>query len=156
MKNFKRRLLQLTFGAFSGIGIGFLTALTFSTVFKAANFLPSAPQFVSHFATHLQAIWASTFIWATIGLLFSGTALIFEIESWSSLKQTIVHFLISYLLFTPLAIWAGWFPVNSLWLLLYTLIFVLIYVFFWIIFSQSIKAQVQQINQLISKRSRNC
>ncbi|MCF7523552.1 DUF3021 domain-containing protein [Levilactobacillus brevis] len=67
----------------------------------------------------------------TIGLLFGLTSLIFFNEDWSIARQTIWHFGLSYLGFTPLAILAGWFPLNVTWLLLYTLIFIGIYLVIW-------------------------
>ncbi|MGJ3846447.1 DUF3021 domain-containing protein [Levilactobacillus brevis] len=144
-----KRLGILTSGAFLGLSIGFICALFFSLTNHATTFMPSSPDFVAHLSSNTMATLAAAGLWAAIGLLFSLTSLIFFNEHWSIARQTIWHLGLSYLGFTPLAILAGWFPLNVTWLLLYILIFVGIYLVIWTYSMLRARKTVQHLNDVL-------
>ncbi|GAX03969.1 hypothetical protein IWT140_01603 [Secundilactobacillus pentosiphilus] len=136
-------------GAVIGITIGFMMALVFSVLNQTATFMPSTPEFVARFSNNLMATIVSAGLWALMGIVFDVTSyLIFEKSQWSITHQTIVHFIVTYVCFTPLAIIADWFPVQH-YFLSYTLEFVIIYVMMWFISMQIAKAKVRRLNQLL-------
>lgn len=147
-----KRLGILTSGVFLGLSIGFLCALCFSLIYHAPTFMPSSPAFVTRFSSNTMATLVAAGLWATIGLLFGLTSLIFLNEHWSIARQTIWHFGLSYLGFTPLAILAGWFPLNVTWLLLYTLIFVGIYLVIWTYSMLRARKTVRHLNDVLPHR----
>ncbi|MCT3573703.1 DUF3021 domain-containing protein [Levilactobacillus brevis] len=147
-----KRLGILTSGVFLGLSIGFLCALCFSLIYLAPTFMPSSPAFVTRFSSNTMATLVAAGLWATIGLLFGLTSLIFLNEHWSIARQTIWHFGLSYLGFTPLAILAGWFPLNVTWLLLYTLIFVGIYLVIWTYSMLRARKTVRHLNDVLPHR----
>lgn len=66
-----------------------------------------------------------------IGIYFGMASLIFDYEAWSPLKRTVIHFFLSLIVFYPIAISTGWFPL-AIWPILNSLmIFVFIYTMFW-------------------------
>lgn len=148
MKKISSRII---FGSFTGITIGFLIALAFSFIYRSSNFVPSTPLFMRHFVTNTQATAVSAVLWMLMGIVFSVSSLIFEQEKWSITKQATVHFLVSYLGFTPLALLAGWFPINFDWLSFYTLIFILIYAMIWLASMITAKKEVDRLNRLIKE-----
>lgn len=56
----------------------------------------------------------STFIVGIIVTSVAAASVIYEIESWSLLKQSIVHFVIMLITIFPCLLLSGWFKLNSL------------------------------------------
>ncbi|MBB1068892.1 DUF3021 domain-containing protein [Limosilactobacillus sp. RRLNB_1_1] len=137
--------------AVSGISVGELFGLVFSLFFSylynLKDYVPSAPTFTDHFSRPLNAVLVSVILWGMMGLVFNFGALIFNIEDWSILKRTIVNFIIYYCGFTPLAILAGWFPLNLINWLVFTGIFVMIYLIMWFINFYAVKQDLKKINR---------
>lgn len=150
-----RKILKHSlFGACMGICIGFLCALFFSLSYQTLYFMPSTSEFVNHFSSNTLATASATLLWACIGILFSVSPLLFSIAQWSITRQTIVHFVLTFVVFTPLAILAGWFPLNAFWLSSYILIFVGIYIVMWIISMRHAKKEISELNRLLMKKNR--
>ena len=151
----KKILNHVLSGASLGICIGFLFALSFSFINQTSYFMPSTPEFVNHFASNTLATAVSALLWACMGIVFSVSPLVFGIEQWSITRQTIVHFVITFVFFTPLAILAGWFPLNTFWLIGYTLIFLAMYVLMWLIFMHRARKEINDLNKLLLKERNN-
>ncbi|GLB46302.1 DUF3021 domain-containing protein [Philodulcilactobacillus myokoensis] len=132
--------------AFSGIIIGLFISLGFSLIYRI-NYLPSDPGFVNRFANSSVALLVSMLIWAMIGILFGLSSLIFKIDHWSLLKQTITHAVVTYICFSILAILAGWFPFNLIMFIYFTIIFIIIYIFIWIAERLKYHALINDINR---------
>jgi hypothetical protein len=151
MKRLIERILQ---GIPQGVLIGFSIALVFSFIYRVDHFVPSSPDFVAQFSSNTVATFISALLWAAMGGVFSGASLIFEKETWSITRQTIWHFIITYLGFTPLAVLAGWFPWNLPWLGGFTLIFIAMYILQWIIYMFVARRQIEQLNHLVKSRKK--
>lgn len=136
---------------FSGFCTGTTIGMAFSLFFSkwyGISYVPSTPQFISHFNGLTNAVLMSVILWGLMGILWTLCGRIFKIKPWSLLKQTIVHFIVSYVGYTILAILCGWFPMN--WLFYYTIIFILAYVFFWIVVTAYEKHNIRKINQVLN------
>lgn len=145
-------LTRLVSGGVIGVAIGFMMALAFSVGYGVDVFMPSSPSFVSEFSTSLWATVASAGLWFLMGIVFSGLAVVFESERLNVVQQTIIHAGLTFLLFTPLALLAGWFPLKVMWLLSYTFEFMFIYVVLWCLFMWQAKRRVRQLNRLIAEK----
>ena len=96
MKNLKSIISRSLISAPIGVTIGLIFALIFCQVNNMPQFTPSTENFVT-----------SMIIWALMGAIYGGSTVIFEQERWSITRQTFSHFLITYMLVTPLSILAG-------------------------------------------------
>lgn len=142
MKIFKNILK----GASFGITIGFLISLIVSSFYEGGIYYPSSLQFVSSFPREVDAIWYSIVIWATIGILFTYAGKIFKIEKWSLLKRSIIHFLLTILIFY----FSGWVNLSLLNYIICLLIFCIIHIVIWII-SFGIKGrELEMINNKLT------
>lgn len=56
----------------------------------------------------------STFLVGVIISIVASASVIYDIEGWSLLKQTIVHFIIMLFTVMPCLIISGWFKLNSI------------------------------------------
>lgn len=116
-----------------GIIIGLTLSIIFSYLSGTGNYSPSSENFVNSFATPLDALLVSIILWGMMGLVFGFGSLIFSIKRWSTVKQTIINFIVYFIGFAPLAAFAGWFPLTLGSWITFMVIFCLVYAFCWII-----------------------
>lgn len=67
-------------------------------------FVPLVPSYEAHFPTPFLAGITSYFLVGIIGGAFGAFSVFFEIETWSFLKQGILHFLATAVVWIPIAI----------------------------------------------------
>ncbi|WP_416337715.1 DUF3021 domain-containing protein [Faecalicoccus pleomorphus] len=92
-----------------------------------------------------------TLLSAFLGAAFSLASLIWNIESWSLLKQSFIHFLCLSITIFPIAWLMHWMSHTIFGILIYIVLFFLIYLFIWLIMYQIQKREVQRINQHLKK-----
>ena len=139
-----------------GVLIGVIISIITSLIFLQGDYYPMIP--VSFMGEVYYERFNETIVmliavglWALIGILFTYGNNIFTKTDWSITKQTIVHFLVMLLLFLPLAILAGWFPINVGSIVSFIIIFIVIYVAMWIGTYQRNKHLVTEINSSLKK-----
>ena len=98
----------------------------------------------------MQATFVSMIIWALMGTIYGGSTVIFEQERWSIIRQTFSHFLITYILVTPLSILAGM-PFNLTIFWGYTLNYCVVYFIIWLATMFFSRRMVEQLNEKIPK-----
>ncbi len=151
-----KKILKYIFDfAMIGIFIGVLISLFFNYFNHSNQYYPSGPSFVERFNRPLNAVAVSVLLWVIIGQLFGFGSLIFNIKQWSLFKKTIINFLTYYLGFVPLAILAGWFPLNLTNFFIFTGIFIVIYAIIWLINAHMILTDIKKVNQKIKEKQKN-
>ncbi|HFI0618962.1 TPA: DUF3021 domain-containing protein [Streptococcus suis] len=134
-----------------GVTIGSLISIIMAGFFGGGYYLPVNPYstmgaiYLARFSQPMVML-ISVLIWGAIGVLFQAADKIFE-QDWSLMRMTATHFLVTAIGFTPLAILAGWFPVNLAGLLFFWLLFILIYAMLFFINYKKMEASVQAINR---------
>lgn len=129
-----RRILSRSASSVAvGVFIGTVMSLIFSYLDGAKYFSPSNSIFTSQFIRPLDAVLISVILWGLMGLVFGLGYYIFEIKDWSLTKQTIVNFIVYYAGFTPLALFAGWFPLTWPSFAAFTMAFIVVYAIIWLI-----------------------
>lgn len=124
------------------IGLGFTALITFAflTVMK-----------IQEMQVPVSVIWENMFGSVLMGIYFGVSSLIFEVEKWSPLKQTITHFFLSIFIWLPIGLWMGWVPVDGLAILLGIGFFTLVYVVFWISAYFYFRRMTNDMNKWIKK-----
>lgn len=144
-------------GIYTGITFGLLSSILFSLIFDKEEYYPVNPSsfmgkiYLSHF-NPLQTLMIATLIWALIGIVFSLGSLVFTHTRYTIVQMTIIHFLLMFTLFLPLAIFAGWFPLDLSALLSFIVIFIIVYTLIWIISYIKNKRMIYEINDSIQNR----
>lgn len=152
MKSLKRFIYHLYMFATEGIFIGLVISIICNYLSRNSTYLPSDPSFTSKFSNSLDAFTVSVILWAVTGALFGFGSFIFSISQWSVLKKTIVNFFAYYLGFVPLALLAGWVPLNLINLSKFTVVFILIYIIIWYCSYHKAVKDVKSINQKIKEK----
>lgn len=142
---------RIVFGICIGIDIGLLMSIILSYLSGNKIYQPAPERFLQLFSNEITAMIASVFIWASIGVLFSVTSLIFTHTEFSISKMTVLHCIINYIFFVPLAVLAGWYSFDVIDLVSFTVIYIFVYFIVWIVFMLINKRYISEINAKLNK-----
>lgn len=130
-----------------GIAMGFLIPLFISLQLGDGGYHPSDPALVDQMGNELSAVILQTVLCALLGGVFAASSVIWEMQSWSLIKQTGIYFSITALVMLPIAYFAHWMEHSLAGFLGYFGIFLLIFVLMWGIQYLIWKHLVNKINQ---------
>lgn len=139
---------------FISLVVGLGLSVIFSFLFAEGDYYPLSPVstmgqlYYDHFSS-TGVMLMSIIIWLLIGIVFFIGSLIFNHTDWSITLTTLLHFIFTYITFLPLAILAGWFPLELSYILFFTSVFIIIYLVLWSYHYFKNKKYVNQINQQI-------
>ena len=141
----KRAIMGFIYGVFIGQTILILESL----MARDGNFYPVAASLVELAGTKIGAVIIQYCLTGIIGTTFAATTVIFEMDNWSLLRQTIIHFIITSIVMYIAGFLCGWFPHKLSSTLIWFGIFIVIYVIFWISFSSYYKNKVKKMNEVL-------
>ena len=95
--------------ALHGFGITVSVCLLVQLVIAQLTGNSVTPSFGSHFRNEAAAALAQLGLTGIVGAVFASAAEIFEIERWGFLRQGIVHFLVTAVVWMPIA-YLCWMP----------------------------------------------
>ncbi|TDT63801.1 DUF3021 domain-containing protein [Fonticella tunisiensis] len=130
-----RGLFGITFGVFINQLVYLIMALQGSIVQISSDII------ISQF-----------FLASLTGFYCTGISVIFEIEEWSLLRQTITHS-IAMLPFFPISIYAGWIPGNLIGRVIFILNYILVYLIIWFSFKKYWEKKAKELNEGLKKRN---
>ena len=84
-----------------------------------------------------------------VGTTFAATTVIFEMDNWSLIRQTLLHFIITSIVMYIAGFLCGWFPHTVVSTLIWFGVFIVVYVIFWVCFSLYYKNKVKKINEAL-------
>lgn len=79
----------------------------------------------------IDKIWFYMLMSFILGIFFGIASFIFELETWSPLKKTVIHFSLTIIVFFIIALSIGWIPVSFWAIVVSIIIFVALYVLYW-------------------------
>ena len=144
-KIIKRAIMGFVYGIFIGQTIVILESLMAGD----GNFYPVSPYLIKHSSSIMAAVIVQYFITGLIGISFSATTVIFEIDNWSIVAQTALHFVITFAVMFFAGFVCGWFPHTALSILIWLAIFIVIYVIMWVSFTLYFRKQTKKINEAL-------
>lgn len=146
----KKKIIQrCLIGAPIGLSVSFIITLIISAIINKGEYYPVVPQLTAVCGNELTAVIIQTICSLIYGAAFGGASAIWEVESWSLLKQTVLHCLIISVSAFPIAYCMYWMP-HSFWgIAIYVFIFFFIYFFIW--FSQyfAMKRKIKAFNDKV-------
>ena len=125
----------------SGIACGGIVTFGALTILMIIDFTPD-----------ITLLWTYMLLSFVIGIYFALASLIFEIENWSPLKKTTIHFTLSVIVFYTVALPAGWVPLEPIAILLSVGIFIIVYIIFWASFSMYCKKVETSLNNSLKNK----
>lgn len=143
-------------GILVGLSAGLVISIVFSFIFASGQYHPVSPEstfgriYFNNF-TEIQIISIASLVWSCIGLTFSLGTYIFTHTDFTIVKTTILHFLTMLLIFFPLAVLAGWFPLKKEALLIFFIVFIIVYLITWSVIRAKTKRNIIEINSKLRK-----
>jgi hypothetical protein len=113
------------------------------------NFYSVSTYLVNHTSTRIAAVIIQYLISGIIGLSFAAYTVIFEMDRWSILGQTVLHFVINSIVMYAAGFLCGWFPHTVASTLIWFGVFILVYLIFWFAFTMYYKKKTQEINKVL-------
>lgn len=91
---------------------------------------------------------------AILGFGLAAVSIVFDVDHWSSLKQTVVHFIIFSFIYFPIAIYAEWMPTGIIPRILFVIFYIIIYVIAWFSIKAYWKKKTMEINKKLELRNK--
>ncbi len=144
----KKKIIKRSLLGFPlGITMGYLITILISLVWANGYYSPCVPELISIMGNEINAVILQTILCGILGVGFAASSVIWEIDSWSIVKQTGIYFSIISVIMLPIAYFAYWMEHSVVGFLIYFGIFVLIFAFIWIIQFVIGKHNVRRMNE---------
>ena len=146
---FKEIIKRAVLGFMIGVFVGETILILESAMAGDGNFYAVSAYLASHTQTKLGAVIVQYLITGLLGLTFAAGSIIFELDNWSLLLQTIVHFAVTSVIMYLSGFFCGWFPHTVRSTIIWFAIFIVIYVIMWICFTLYFRKQTKKINEAL-------
>src|SRR5690625_3284087 len=129
------------------VGIAFCGMITFTalTIMK-----------FSQYEATVDEIWLHMLASLCLGVYFGLSSFIYEKSNWSPLRKTLLHYVLSLVIYFSLALPVGWVPVEPMKIIAGIISFTIIYIVFYFGYSIYYKIQANKMNEYIIKKEDNC
>lgn len=144
----KKILLRSAISATASIVINQLVTIIISLTIGDGRYFPVTPAFAAMFESELAPVIVQLLLVGLIGAVFAGSSVIFDIESWSFLRQGIIHLAITSAVFIPVAL-ICWRPVNPAGILSLTGSLVFVYGCTWLSRYLTWRSSIRKLNARI-------
>lgn len=144
----KRKIILRSISGFPvGVSIGYWITIALSLIWGDGSYEPCVPELTKVMGSEIAAVTLQTVLCGVLGAGFAGSSVIWEVDSWSIVKQTRIYFTVTSLTMLPIAYFTYWMEHSVAGLLSYFGIFVLIFAFFWIAQVAIGKHNVKKMNE---------
>lgn len=148
----KKEIIKRSFiGALLGLLICQILSIFISFIINDGTYYAVVPDLITICKTETNAVIVQTICALLYGAVWGGISVIWEMDDWSILKQSVVHFLISSIVTFPVAYFTRWMHHSVMGVLSYFGIFAVIYVIIWISQYLSMKKKIQQLNEKVQE-----
>ncbi len=148
----KQIVLRGVLGIPVGITIGCLITIVVSLGWGQGYYSPCVPELADMMGNEINAVVLQTLLCALLGAAFGACSVIWEIESWSIVKQTGIYFLIISVVMLPTAYFLYWMEHSVAGLLSYFGIFAGIFIVIWLTQYLIVMRKVKKLNAKITKK----
>lgn len=153
-KRKKKIILRSLLGIPIGITIGYLISIVGSAIWGQGYYSPCVPELVTAMGSEIGAVVLQTALCALLGLSFSATSVIWELENWSLVKQTGIYFLINSIVMMPVAWFTRWMEHSFMGFLRYLGMFAAIFVLIWIVECIIGRRNIDKMNEKLHQSRR--
>ena len=146
---FKEVLRRSAVGAVFGVTLSQLIVIIISLCIADGNFYAVVPSLTERMTSEVSAAIVQTACSFLYGAVFGGMSMVWELDNWSILKQTIVHFSVVSVVTMPIAYVTEWMHHSILGAIIYFAIFGVSYVFIWLSQYIAIKKRIDEMNKKV-------
>lgn len=143
----KRELLRrCLIGAPAGLAIGTAITIILSFFIGDGRYHAVVPAFAAECGCELNAVVIQALCSLLYGAALSGASVIWQVERWSILRQTVTHLLVCSAAMFPTAYCLYWMERSMAGVLQYVGVFLIIYLAIWLSMYLSYRRRIRQIN----------
>lgn len=150
----KRILCRALIGAPIGLAISTAITIFSSLIYGDGNYYPVVPALVEQCGNEINAVVAQMIASLLYGAVWAGASVIWEMDDWSLLRQTVTHLLAGSIATFPVAYLMYWMKHSIAGVVVYFAIFIGIYVGIWITLYSRAKREVTKLNEKVSLQNR--
>jgi hypothetical protein len=148
----KKIIKGVCFGFITGVFIGYLITILISAGFGDGSYYAAVPALIQSSKSEISAVILQFMLSGVLGTVFSVGSIIWQIDSWSILKQTVVHFLITTTAMLSIAYACHWMEHSISGFLSYLLIFAAIYIVIGLFQYNFWKKRINEINSKLRNK----
>lgn len=153
----KKQIIKRSLWGFPlGITLGYLITILISLGWANGYYVPCVPELILATGNEINAVILQTLLSGIIGTGFAASSVIWDIDNWSTVKQTGIYFSIISIIMLPIAYLTYWMEHSVRGFLIYFGIFVFIFTIFWITMYVVGKNNVKKMNAKLFKTRDNC
>lgn len=149
----KKVAIRCLIGAPIGLALSTIITIAISLTVRDGRFYAVVPELIADCGTEINAVLLQTVCSLLYGAAWAGASIIWEVDNWSILRQTITHLIICSLCTFPIAYFMRWMDHSVFGILSYFGIFFAIYFIIWMSQYMAIKKRIQQINSEVQKNN---
>ena len=138
-------------GAVLGVFITVVISIIISYCRNDGNYYPVVPQLSELCGSETNAVAVQTIGVMVYGAIMAGISVIWDMDHWSILRQTVTHFAACTLATLPAAYLLHWIEHSVIGVLSYFGIFAAVYICIWLGSYSSMKRKVEKINKRVSE-----
>ena len=142
-KEFFRRA---SLGSMIGVFINVFNSIIISYCVADGNYYPVVPQLAESCGGTTNAVAVQTVVTMLYDALMAGMSVVWELERWSLLRQTVVHFAVCSAATLPVAYFMKWIDQSIGGVLGYFGIFALVYAAVWTVVYLRTRKKINQLN----------
>lgn len=147
----KKVLLRGLLGFPLGICMGYIISIVISLVWGQGYYSACVPDLITTMGSEIGAVVLQTALSGLLGAVFAMSSAIWEVESWSIVRQTGTYFAITAVTMMPIAYLTNWMEHTVAGFLLYFGIFAGIFVFVWVIQYLIWKNKIRRMNEKVDR-----
>ena len=111
----KKKIIKRSLLGFPlGITMGYLITILISLGWANGYYSPCVPELISLMGNEINAVIFQTILCGILGVGFAASSVIWEMDSWSIVKQTGIYFSIISVIMLPIAYFAYWSWISNL------------------------------------------
>lgn len=150
----KKKILQRCLvGAPIGLLICQIISIWISLAINDGTYYAVVPDLITICKSETNAVIVQTLCALVYGAVWGGISVVWEIDEWSILKQSIIHFCISSIVTFPIAYITRWMEHTLGGILFYFGIFAIVYLGIWISQYLSMKKNINQLNEKVKENA---
>lgn len=147
----KQALLRGLLGFPLGVFIGYSITILISAGWGAGAYSAVVPQLAQQTGSEISAVVLQYVLSGVLGAACAAGSVVWEMNDWSLLKRTVIHFIILTASMFPIAWFAWWMPRTPLGIALYIGIFAAMYAIIFVVQYLFWKKKINNINAGIQK-----
>ena len=148
----KKKIVQRGLLGFPlGIAIGYVVTIGLSLAFADGFYSPCVPELILAAGSEIRAVILQAFLCGLLGTGFGAASLIWEMETWSILKQTGLYFLIVSAVMMPVAYATYWMEHSVKGFFSYFAVFAVVFVIVWLTQWFAGRSNIRKINESLHR-----